>query len=610
MYTLESTIGEIYRSPLGQDLMDKILLQMGKPRSLITNPLVSRLKLRTAAKLTKGALSPELFESILALINREQEGLEPGRGPVKEAWWKEAVFYQIYPRSFCDSNGDGIGDLPGILSRLDELKQLGVDAIWLSPVYDSPGDDNGYDIRDYYGIMKEYGSMEDFDRLLEAVHSRGMRLIMDLVVNHTSDEHPWFQEALKDPASPRRDYYFLQEGEAQSPPNNWTSFFSGPAWRYFEEEKLWGLHLFSRKQMDLNWENPQLRQEILAMIRWWLEKGVDGFRMDVINYISKDPGLPQGDKTIGELIGFCGVEHYIYGPKLHAFLQEIRREAFEPYGAFSVGETPGLGMNMSRLITAEGRGELDMVFGFDHLESPGHTRMDEYAYDLNDYRDHILRWIEGYGNQCRLALFFNNHDNPRMISKVSGDESRHGPLAKLLAVLLLTLPGTPFLYQGDEMGLANYHFTEVSQITDVEAKGYYEENRGRMGEEELLRKLNAMTREHARILLPGGGELPPWHRGLHQQQPKKDVEESYRFLLKLRKESKVFPYGSFELISGKKDCFVYRRSLEGKSFVVECNLGSSFRPPVYEGKGARLRYDSQPMGSRRLGPYGARIWEE
>ncbi len=610
MLTLDSTIGELYRTPIGRDLADKMLLQAGLPQSTLTNPLVSHMKIRSAAKLLPGKIDPSLFDAILSLVNREPETVTPSKAPVKPAWWKEAVFYQIYPRSFCDSNGDGIGDIPGIISRLDYLKDLGVDALWLSPVYDSPNDDNGYDIRDYRAILAEFGTMEDFDRLLAEVHARGMRLIMDLVINHTSDEHAWFREALDDPSSPRRNYYFLKPGTPDAPPNNWGSFFSGPAWRYFPEEGLWGLHLFSKKQMDLNWEDDGLRREVLDMIRWWLEKGVDGFRMDVINYISKDPGLPAGDPTVAGLIGFCGVEHYIYGPRLHEFLKQIRREAFDPYGAFSVGECPGLGMNMSRMVTAEERKELDMVFSFDHLETPGHGKYDDYEYDLNWYRDHILQWIENYGTNCRLSLFFNNHDNPRMVSKVSRNKALHPYIAKLLAVLQLTLPGTPFIYQGDEMGLSNYEFTSLDQITDVEAKGFIAENRARMSEAEMLRILNAGTREHTRVLLPGGGQLPPWHAGVTQQTPDPEVEESYRFLLKLRRSSKVFPYGTFELISDKKNAFVYRRSLNGKSYVIECNLAAEPRKPLYKPKKSRLVFDSQPLHTGDLGPYHAQIWEE
>ena len=610
MLTLESTIGELYASPVGRDLADRLLLQIGQPRSLITNPFLSRIKLKTAAGLLGNKLDPSFFDTLLKLANQEPEAVLASTAAMKPAWWKEAVFYQIYPRSFCDSDGDGIGDIPGILSKLDYLKELGVDALWLSPVYDSPNDDNGYDIRDYRAILREFGTMEDFDRLLEEIHRRGMRLIMDLVLNHTSDEHPWFREALTDPQSPKRDWYFLREGTPEQVPNNWTSFFSGPAWRYFPEQKCWGLHLFSAKQMDLNWENEDLRKEIIGMIRWWLEKGVDGFRMDVINYISKEPGLPDGNRAVGQLIGFTGMEQYIYGPDLHTFLRQIREEAFEPYGAFSVGETPGLGMNMCRAVTAEERKELDMVFCFDHLETPGHTRQDDYEYDLNFYRDYILNWIDNYGTNCRLSLFFNNHDNPRMISKISRDPKYHRALSKLLAVLQLTLPGTPFLFQGDEMGLSNYEFTDLSQITDVEARGFIHENRRKMSEKELLRRLNAMTREHARVLLPWNEKLLKEHESLKRQSVREDVLRDYRLLLKLRKQNRVFPYGRFELINGKKNGFVYRRQAEGVSYVVEANLGKKEKKAVYTGKKARLLYDSVPRQDGLLGAYAVRIWQE
>ena len=271
---------------------------------------------------------------------------------MERKWWKEAVIYQIYPRSFFDTNGDGIGDLRGIIEKLDYLKDLGVTAIWMSPIYDSPNDDNGYDIRDYHKIMREFGTMDDFDELLEKAHEKGMRVIMDLVINHTSDEHEWFQKALQDPDGEYGKFYHLVPGNGgKKVPNNWTSFFSGPAWNYYEDIDKWALHLFSKKQMDLNWENPMLREKLIEMINWWLEKGVDGFRMDVINYISKEEGLPDGDESIGDMMGYKGIEHYYYGPNLHKYLHEVRTKAFDLHDAFSVGETPGVGMKMAQLIT-------------------------------------------------------------------------------------------------------------------------------------------------------------------------------------------------------------------------------------------------------------------
>ena len=416
--------------------------------------------------------------------------------------------------------------------------------------------------------------MEDFDRLLAEVHKRGMHLIMDLVVNHTSDEHTWYLQALADRNSPYREYYFFRDEDGSGqPPNNWVSFFSGSAWNHNEEDHSWSLHLFSKKQMDLNWENPKVREDVISMINWWLDKGVDGFRMDVINYISKEEGLPQGNETIGSLMGYPGIEHYYYGSKLHQYLREIQAEAFAPHGAFSVGETPGLGMKMCQLVTGEERHELDMVFSFDHLETPGHVRLEEYEYDLNYLRDYMIDWQEHYGNNCWMSLFYNNHDNPRMISKITQDAEKHVPLAKLLAVMQFTLRGTPFVFQGDEMGLANYAFTSMEQITDVEAKGYYEEHIGTESAEKVFATILAGTREHARVPLPWNRTVLPCHAGLHQE-PKAEVTAAYRSLIELRKNARALVYGDFKAVNRKKDRFTYERTLDGESYLIDCNLGA------------------------------------
>ncbi len=611
--TYDSTVGELYASPVGHDALARVLLQLGLPEKTVTNRAVSGMKLRTIAGLTKKRFGTDFFDALLHLVNSEKDIPYASKEAVIPRWWKEAVFYQIYPRSFCDSNGDGIGDLKGIIRKLPYLKKLGVDALWLSPVYDSPNDDNGYDIRDYDKIMEEFGTMEDFEELLSQTHRRGMRLIMDLVINHTSDEHEWYRQAKK-PDSPYRDYYFFRKDDgSRTPPNNWTSFFSGPAWKYEEDSESWALHLFSKKQMDLNWENPKMREDVIAMINRWLDKGVDGFRMDVINYISKEDGLPDGNETIGSLMGFTGIEHYYYGPKLHQYLREIRERAFAPHDAFSVGETPGPGMKMCQLLTGEERRELDMVFSFDHLETPGHVRFEDYAYDLNYFRDYMTDWMENYGNNCWMSLFFNNHDNPRMISKVTKDSSRHTALSKLLAVMQFTLKGTPFIFQGDEMGLANYEFTSMEQITDVEAKGYYAEHRKTEPGEKVFADILAGTREHARVLLPWNSKLSPCHEGLYQK-PKKEVFAAYRRLLRLRHEEKAFVYGTFRVLCRRKNRFVYERALEGKVFVIDCNLGEK---PVraYPLKGKwRVVYDTVPGRDkagrgRMLQGYEARIVE-
>jgi len=521
--TLNSRLMEAYANPVGHDAIGKVLMQLGLSDKLITNPVVGNLKLSTIAKIAGSKLDAGFLQAIVNLLNSECEIPAEHKGPVSEKWWKEAVIYQIYPRSFYDTNGDGIGDLRGIIEKLDYLQGLGVDALWLSPIYDSPNDDNGYDIRDYRKIMKEFGTMEDFDELLYKVHERGMRLIMDLVINHTSDEHEWFVEALQNPDSKYRDYYFFHPNRDGKEPNNWVSFFSGPAWNYYEEQDAWAMHLFSKKQMDLNWDNPSVRDDLVDMINWWLDKGVDGFRMDVINYISKPEGLPNGNEMIGQMMEFTGVEQYYYGPNLHKYLHEVRERAFDPHGAFSVGETPGIGMNMAKMLTGEERKELDMVFNFDQLETPGHVRFDDYKYDLNYYRDYMIQWMEGYGNNCWMALFYNNHDNPRMISKVSTREEDAVPLAKLLATMQFTLKGTPFLFQGDEMGLVNYEFASMEEVYDVEAKGKYAEliEQGKTPEEAFAVIL-AGTREHTRVLLPWN-EFPAGTRKELIQQEKEEV---------------------------------------------------------------------------------------
>ena len=604
---LNSRVGELYASPIGHDTLAKVLMQLGLSEKLITNPLVSNLKLKNLAALTKKPLGDEFWQALLTLVNSETDAPAPLDGPITPKWWKEAVFYQIYPRSFYDTNADGIGDLQGIIAKLDYLQELGVNALWLSPIYDSPNDDNGYDIRDYQKIMEEFGTMADFDELLSEVHRREMRLIMDLVVNHTSDEHPWFQQALHDPDSKYRNYYFFRNSKEL--PNNWTSFFSGPAWNYYPEQDIWALHLFSKKQMDLNWDNPDLRRDVIEMVNWWLDKGVDGFRMDVINYISKTPGLPQGNQVIGDMMGFPGIETYYYGPNLHQYLRQIQAEAFAPHAAFSVGETPGLGINMCRLVTGEERKELDMVFCFDHLETPGHVRMDDYEYDLNFYRDYISDWLTHYGNNCWTALFYNNHDNPRMISKVCRDARYHTQLSILLAVMQFTLKGTPFIFQGDEMGLANYRFTSMDQITDVEAKGYYEEHIEKESHETVFNALLAGTREHCRVLLPWNVQMPSYHQGL-EQPIKEDVTAAYRKLIHLRRQEKALSYGDFKVLDRRKNRFVYTRNLDGTSLLIDCNLSKASCAAYQPEHGYKLIFPEQEHISSKLGPYQARIWKK
>jgi oligo-1,6-glucosidase len=635
MLTDNSRIKDVYAHPIGKDVFKKVLLLAGRDDGIIKNPLVSQLKLKTLPKLSGNKIDSGFIRALLELLNGEKD-LPGGGGGTTPAWWKEAVFYQIYPRSFKDQNGDGIGDLRGITAQLDYLKALGVDALWLSPIYDSPNDDNGYDIRDYRNIMAEFGTMEDFDELLEGVHASGMRLIMDLVVNHTSDEHPWFQKALTDPGSKYGDYYIFRDR-----PNNWTSFFGGSVWRFYEARGLYALHLFSQKQPDLNWESPQVRREVHELVRWWLQKGVDGFRMDVVNFISKrynlkDGSLPDGDERIGTLTGHTGMEHYFYGPRLHEYLKELKKEAFAPFNAFSVGETPGIGMEMSKLLTADDRAELDMIFSFDHLETPGHDRFDDYRYDLNYYKAYISDWMENYGPRCWMSLFYDNHDNPRMVSKVDPDPRYREVLAKLLATMQLTLRGTPFIFQGQELGMVNRDFSSMDELRDIESINLYKELKKTMSEAEAFKKILAGTRDHARIPMQWTDSMhggfseprssaepaaPPWLEGgsdyaccnaAAQAADRNSVLNHYKELIRLRKAHDTFIYGDIRIVNKQtKNLLTYWRTNGREAFFIECNLS---REPVKRRDklpGAVLALSNYPDApGAELRAYEAVLWKD
>ncbi len=385
MFDMNTKVSELTNTPIGKDLIDQICLHSGLSENILINPVTRRLPVKALVAMTAGMVDAETVRSLIDLLNQEQvEEVDFQKdNEITPTWWKEAVAYQIYPISFKDSNGDGIGDLGGIIERLDYLADLGVNLLWLSPVYDSPNADNGYDIRDYYEIMERYGSMEDMDRLVDETHKRGMRLIMDLVVNHTSDEHPWFKSAVQSKDSQYRDYYIWRDNSTGKRPNNWTSFFSGSTWRYSKATESYYLHLFTDKQPDLNWEHEPMRKDIYQMMNFWLEKGIDGFRMDVINFISKVDGLPDGSELIGNLMGHCGVEHYFYGPRLHEYLMEMRQETFDRYDCVTVGETQGIGINMAKMLSDESRQELDMLFNFDHMSNPSKSKWETRYYNLN-----------------------------------------------------------------------------------------------------------------------------------------------------------------------------------------------------------------------------------
>ena len=621
MLTEQSTLKQLRETPVGHDIIATLKAQAGIPAVMLDNLLADKLPLSALAKLG----GKELVGTILRLANSERDLPAEKQGEITRKWWKEAVVYQIYPRSFQDTDGDGVGDLPGILRRLPYLKALGVDVLWLSPIYDSPNDDNGYDIRDYRAIMPAFGTMADFDALLCAVHENGMKLIMDLVVNHTSDEHPWFQEAMRDENAPEHDYYIFKKGVPDMPPNNWVSFFSTSAWNWYPERGEWGLHLFSKKQMDLNWENPAVRREVHDLMRFWFDKGIDGFRMDVINLISKD-GYTDGNALLGKATGLCGIEHYFYGPRLHEYLREMREQTMQGRDVFTVGETPGVGMEMCKLLTGEERQELDMVFNFDHFENPGKKRFDDYAYDLNALKQYYLDWQQQYGNGCWMSLVLENHDNPRMVSKVNANPAVRVPLAKLLCTLLMTLKGTPFLYQGQELGMVNIDFQDIGEINDVESRNLYDELCKTQTPQEAFATVLAGTRDHARSPIPWDGSrhadftnATPWLRmGGTQASISVSAEENdadsplsfYKAAIALRKASPALIYGDFApCFAKRRNLFCYFRTLEGAKFYIECNLSAhtAARPVPIEAKQV-LVLSNYGTPHETLRPYEANVY--
>jgi oligo-1,6-glucosidase len=515
-------------------------------------------------------------------------------------WWKEAVVYQIYPRSFKDSNGDGIGDIKGIISKLDYLKELGIDVIWLSPVYKSPNDDNGYDISDYRDIMDEFGTMADWDHLLAEMHKRGIKLIMDLVVNHSSDEHAWFVESRKSKDNPYRDYYIWREGKDGKEPNNWESVFSGSAWEYDETTDEYFLHLFSKKQPDLNWENPKLRQEVYDMMKFWLDKGIDGFRMDVINFISKVPGLPDAEIPEGKRYA-PGGEYFINGPRMHEFLQEMNRETVAQYDAMTVGEMPGASVEDAKLYTDENRHEVNMVFTFEHVDldsGPG-GKWDLKPLKLTDLRDNITKWQKGLEEVGWNSLYLNNHDQPRMVSRFGNDQEYRVESAKMLATFLHTLKGTPYIYQGEELGMTNVRFESIEDYKDIETLNMYHEKVVENGEnpQKVMESIYVKGRDNARTPIQwddskhaGFTSGEPWlkvnpnYKEINAEQAIADpnsVFHFYRELIQLRKKNPIMVYGSYDLIlPDHEQIYAYIRKYEDQTMLVMLNF--SKEQPIFE----------------------------
>jgi len=512
---------------------------------------------------------------------------------MKKAWWKEAVVYQIYPRSFCDSNGDGIGDLNGITSKLDYLKELGIDVIWLSPVYKSPNDDNGYDISDYEDIMTEFGTMEDFDKMLDAAHERGIKIVMDLVVNHTSDEHPWFVESRSSKDNEKRDYYIWKEGKDGKEPTNWGSAFSGPAWKYDEHTDMYYLHLFSVKQPDLNWENPKVRNEVYDMMTRWCEKGIDGFRMDVISLISKPVGYPDA-KVVG-LYGDMGI--CANGPKVHDYLKEMNERVLSKFDIMTVGETAGVTLEEAKKYANTDGSELNMVFQFEHTDLDGGERFkwDTKPMPLVPLKENLSKWQKGLEDVAWNSLYFCNHDQPRIVSRLGDESDAYRELsAKCIATCLHMMQGTPYIYQGEELGMTNTVFNSVDDFRDLESINAYREliESGLFTKDDMFPKIAHKSRDNARTPMPwddsenaGFTTGTPWlalnpnYKKINiadQLRREDSVFHYYQKLIRLRKENEIIVYGKYELLLPEdENIFAYTRTLGNKKLITVCNFSKS-----------------------------------
>jgi oligo-1,6-glucosidase len=516
-----------------------------------------------------------------------------------DQWWQSAVVYQIYPWSFADSNGDGVGDLGGIIGHLDYLADLGVDVVWLSRIYPSPGDDNGYDVSDYQGIDPRFGTLADFDRLVADLHDRGMRLMMDLVMNHTSDEHPWFVESRSSRHNAKRDWYWwrpprpgMPAGDPGAEPTNWGSFFSGPAWQLDEKTGEYYLHLFSPKQPDLNWENPEVRHALYSMMTWWLDRGVDGFRMDTVNMVSKDPALPDGEVSEGRHFG-DGMPHFIYGPRIHEFLHEMNREvlASRETHVLTVGEMPGVTVRQARLFTDPARAEVDMVFQFEHVWlDVGPTKWDVHPFVLRDLKASFGRWQEGLADVGWNSLYWNNHDQPRVVSRFGDDGRYRERSAKLFGTLLHLHRGTPYVYQGEEIGMTNAPFERIEDFRDIESINQYRVAvaAGR-DQAEVLLSLRSMGRDNARTPMQwdasrhaGFTTGRPWlavnpnHTEINVVAARANsdsVWHHYRRLIELRHREPAVARGTFTMLLNEDErVYAFTRALDGVQLLVIANV--------------------------------------
>ena len=563
---------------------------------------------------------------------------------MKKAWWKESVVYQIYPRSFCDANGDGIGDLRGIISKLDYLQALGIDVVWLSPVYRSPNDDNGYDISDYRDIMDDFGTLADWDELLAGMHARGIKLVMDLVVNHTSDEHPWFIESRKSLGDPYRDYYIWRPPRDGHEPNNWVSHFSGSAWQYDEATGEYYLHLFSKKQPDLNWENPKVRAEVFDLMCWWLDKGIDGFRMDVINMISKTPGLPDATPVTPDRYQYGG-EHFLNGPRLLEFLGEMKQEVLSKYDILTVGETPGANTGHALAMTDEETGALSMVFQFEHMHldaapEAGSSRRSIRKWSLLELKQIMTRWQKDLEGRGWNSIYLANHDQPRPVSRFGNDGPYRVESAKMLATLIHMLQGTPYVYQGEEIGMTNVAFESIDDYRDIQTLNLYREmvqEKG-MAPEEIMPIVHAKSRDNARTPMqwnagPNAGftvgtpwiKVNPNYQEINVEQALADpnsVFYYYQKLIRLRKEHPVIVYGRYDLILDDDEAiYAFTRTGEHERLLVILNFtgdapvfslppGLTFqdKEPLISNYQAEAVEEAQSLDALALRPYEARVY--
>lgn len=531
---------------------------------------------------------------------------------MNKTWWKESVIYQIYPRSFNDSNGDGVGDINGITEKIPYLSELGIDVIWLSPVYQSPNDDNGYDISDYQNIMDEFGTMEDFDKMLAEAHRHGIKIMMDLVVNHSSDEHAWFEESRKSKDNPYRDYYIWKKTDNGEPPTNWGAAFGGSVWELDEQTGEYYLHLFSKKQPDLNWENPVLRNEVYEMMRFWLDKGIDGFRMDVINFISKDTSYPQGEVREGHKYD-DGSKYFMNGPRIHEFLQEMNKEALSAYDTITVGEMPGVTVEEGKLYTGADRNELNMVFHFEHvgLGDGRYGKWDPHEWKLTELKEIFTKWQKGLEEDGWNSLYWSNHDQPRAISRWGNDSDEYRVVSgKMIATCLHMMQGTPYIYQGEEIGMTNVKFDDINDYRDIETLNAYRDlTPDSLTHEEIFKGIHERSRDNARTPVQWDGSPnagfttgTPWinvnpnYETINAEAVLKDEESIfyyYKKLIELRKQNEVVVYGTYDLLMEEDEqIFAFTRTHGDDQLLVICNF--SDQNPVFK-LPESVRYSSKEL---------------